>query len=143
MLSLDGKFYPLNPYTREVYDAWRAYAITLAKQEDQPLARFIARHLKGIEGQDRHYAIAGWLANPDWDAPPDSLIQKQMRSLAGVRHLLDDLVDNFDPALVTEENRLDLLRQIQAASNPTDDDIKKSNQAIREGIEAAHAKARE
>lgn len=146
MLFIGDKVFHNKHYTQEVYDLLRAFARSEASRGDDPIKRFIARRLKGLSGQDRRDALAGWMLRDDWDAPPETAVNAIMSSRLGACILLANVIDPAMSdqeirAIVTEENKTEIIRQIVTSNKPSDEDIVRANQYFRERIEKNHAKA--
>lgn len=147
MLTINGKPLPTGDYTPEVYDAWRKFGEILARQADQPLARFLAEHCRGLSREDKQDALAAFLAHPGWDEPAEWQVTEAMRSLDGVAFLVSRLADppitgnEAKEQWVSEDNRLEVLAQVQRMADPSDEDILAANQALRERIARAAAPA--
>lgn len=145
-MKIKDREFSVHPLTKESHTAWHSFVIRLAKFNDKPIARFIATHMKGIPKDDRRDVLAAWMATPGWDLPSTDAINVAADSLSGTRALATycfwpELSWDEACELITDENKEDIQSAVQSATNPTDDDILKSNQALRERIIARNEEA--
>jgi tetratricopeptide (TPR) repeat protein len=121
MLKLNGQDFTVRPFTDTTYAAWLGYVTQLAKDTDNPVARFLARHCEGLGPEQRREALAAWMSRPGWDAPEEEAIAAASTSRLGICALATYCLlppPSWEEALtiVTEENKAEIKRALQAVT---------------------------
>ena len=145
-MQINDRSFSVHSLTKGTHSAWYAFIVKLAKVDDRPVARFISQHLKGIPKENHRDVLAAWMATPGWDSPSESAISEAANSLQGIRALatyclMPELSWEEACLLIKEDNAEDVQEAIQSGLNPTDEDIVKANQALRDRINARNEEA--
>lgn len=141
MITLGGKRFDVIALDDRTYPQWMEYVIGLAKDMDHPVARFVEKHLDGVDPSLHQSILDAWMKRPDWDEPSEELIHKAASSRQATAHLamLCLVPSSSWPdawALVTDENKKQIQDAVNSVANPTDEDIKNANNALRERLKA-------
>jgi hypothetical protein len=135
------KTYQVLPLGPEDYESYQAYSLLLAQAADNPLERFFVRN-QNLTPQQQEIALRVERSLPEWSDPPHKLVSAWARHPKAVAALCRRVL--FPKKSGAEWEKIiggdadaiydSLVSVLNATAEPSDDQIRQSNQALREAL---------
>ena len=145
--TIANQSFEIIPLTAEEQTTYRAYCVLLARRADRPLLRFVREQCHGMTREERQDVLAALPYMPGWSDPPEEMVlqwAKHPKAVAALaRRVLRPEKSGAEwEAIIgpdAEAVYTSLVTALNTLTHPSDEDIKRSNQALREALE--HSKA--
>lgn len=140
-ITIAGEPYEVVGLSGAEQASYRRYCELLAAHGDNPLVRFFARNAELTPAQ-QEMALRVERAQPDWAEPPEGLVLRAARHPKAVAALARRVLRpaktaaEWESLIGSDAEGIyrALVDALQAIADPSDDQVRQTNQALREAL---------